>query len=85
MVQAIAAYTENSPRPAANPANGRMTSLGMGGKTFSSATMIPAPGAPKEAISSCAHPASPPPPDAGAAAYMIVQRPPTSVGFPVRL
>src|SRR4051812_5345751 len=44
-----------------------MISLGMGGKTFSRATTTPAPGAPRAAMRSVAHPVMPPAEGAGAA------------------
>ena len=49
-----------SPWLAVNPASGRITSLGIGGNRFSSATASPAPGAPSVSMIRIAHPATPP-------------------------
>lgn len=50
----------NLPWLAANPASGRITSLGSGGNRFSKAMAAPAPTAPMESMRSAAQPATPP-------------------------
>ena len=59
VVQAIAATRLMSPWLAVNPARGRITSLGIGGNRFSSATASPAPGAPSVSMIRIAHPGDP--------------------------
>jgi hypothetical protein len=60
VVQTIAASRLMFPWLAVNPASGRITSLGIGGNRFSSATATPAPGAPSVSMIRIAHPATPP-------------------------
>lgn len=59
MVQNSAPKRVKLPRLAANPASGRMTSLGSGGKKFSSAIAIPAPTPPSRSMRDSAQPAMP--------------------------
>lgn len=61
----------------ANPASGRITSLGRGGKRFSSAIARPAPGAPRASMRSLTHcvPAPPPPAAVLVSAAMAVMPP----------
>ena len=59
MVAMMTAIRLNSPRLAVKPASGRITSLGSGGKRFSSAIARPAPNTPSFSMMSTAHPATP--------------------------
>lgn len=54
VVQMSASASDIVPCPAANPASGRMSSLGMGGKRFSTAMRNPAPGPPTASITATA-------------------------------
>lgn len=60
------------PELAANPASGRITSLGRGGKRFSRAMARPAPGAPRASMRSLIHCGAAPLSTAGCAAMAVM-------------
>ncbi|CAM5590509.1 hypothetical protein SALBM217S_04394 [Streptomyces griseoloalbus] len=75
--------TANKPiRPllAAKPANGRITSLGTGGKRFSSAMARPAPGAPRASIRSLTHPGPASAPEAAVIVCAAIDVMPSTLG-----